>query len=395
MSAVTIKPIRSNADLEATKVRLAHLLSQSGGHDCDDEIEVLATLVEQFEARHAPIDAPDPISAIKYRMAEKGLSPRHLEPFIGSRARVSEILTGKRTLSLDMIRSLHDGLGIPYESLLTVPAKSGTVEDISRGTIDRLNRRGFNFDRVELPALISSSLTAAPPPTVLLRKTRTQRAALKMDQDALLIWQAAVLQKADSIYLANKFDAARFYAADLRQLAKTSAKTGAVRRAVEALTQHGIVLVVMESLPGIFLDGAAMVRADGTPVIGLTLRHSRIDNFWFTLLHEASHICLHYAFLIETRSAFVDDMDIVSEDVREQEADALARDSLIPPSFLEQVEWSDASSYEDLETLAARARVPLPVVAGRWQRDHQNYKKFARLIDRTSVRSSLEAAGVG
>src|SRR5262249_48292330 len=116
MSAMTIKPIRSSADLEATKDRLARLLSQPAGHDCDDEIEVLATLVEQFEARHTPIDAPDPVSAIKYRMAEKGLSARHLEPFIGSRARVSEILTGKRTLSLDMIRSLHDGLGIPYES---------------------------------------------------------------------------------------------------------------------------------------------------------------------------------------------------------------------------------------------------------------------------------------
>lgn len=137
-----------------------------------------------------------------------------------------------------------------------------------------------------------------------------------------------------------------------------------------------------------------MVRADGAPIIALTLRHSRIDNFWFTLLHEAAHICLHYHFLVETRSAFVDDIDIPSDDLREQEADALARDSLIPPTFLEQVIWSPASSYDDLETVATRARVPLSVVAGRWQREHQNYKKFARLIERTSVRAALEAAGI-
>jgi HTH-type transcriptional regulator/antitoxin HigA len=395
MPVVTIKPIRSGNDLQAAKERLARLLSQPNNHDCDDEIEVLTALVEQFEEKHARIEAPDPISAIKYRMVEKGLSPRQLEPFIGSRARVSEILTGKRSLSIDMIRSLHDGLGIPYESLLTAPAKTGSVEDISRDAIDRLNRQGLNLDREELPAFISSSLMAAPPPAALLRKTRTQRAALKTNQDALLIWQASVLQKADLMTLTGSFDPTRFSRADLRQLAKASAKVDGPRRAVDALTHHGIALVVMDSLPGTFLDGAAMVRSDGAPVVGLTLRHSRIDNFWFTLLHEAAHICLHYRFLVETRSAFVDDMDILSDDVREQEADALARDSLIPPMFLEQVIWNPTSSYDDLETVATRARVPLPVVAGRWQRDHQNYKKFARLIDRTSVRAALKAAGVG
>jgi HTH-type transcriptional regulator/antitoxin HigA len=386
---VTIKPIRSNADLQWTKARVAQLLSDVDNSELDDEIEVLTSLIEQFEGKYARIDPPDPVSAIKFRMVEKGLSPRQLEPFIGSRARVSEILSGKRTLSIDMIRSLHEGLGIPYESLLSAPAKAGNVEDISRHAIDRLNRRGFNLDREELPALISSTFTRASPPVALLRKTRTQRAASKTNQNALMIWQAAVQQKAGAANLANEFNPSRFSPADLRQIAKTSAKIDAPQRAIGALTQHGIVLVVIDPLPGTFLDGAAMVRPDGAPVIGLTLRHSRIDSFWFTLLHEASHICLHYNFLVETRSAFVDDMEIVSDDVREQEADALARDSLIPPGLLKQVIWSPASSYDDLVTIATRARVPLSIVAGRWQRDHQNYKKFARLIDRTSVRPAL------
>jgi HTH-type transcriptional regulator/antitoxin HigA len=85
---VTIKPIRNASDLSATKARLASLLSKNSG-ELDDEIEVLTTLIEQYEERFARVDAPDPIAAIKFRMQEKGLSPRQLEPFIGSRARVS------------------------------------------------------------------------------------------------------------------------------------------------------------------------------------------------------------------------------------------------------------------------------------------------------------------
>jgi hypothetical protein len=82
-------------------------------------------------------------------------------------------------------------------------------------------------------------------------------------------------------------------------------------------------------------------------------------------------------------------MEIRSENACEREADKLARDSLVPADILTQVSWGAATAHDDLITIAARARVHISVVAGRWQRDHQNYKKFARLIDRSSVRSML------
>jgi HTH-type transcriptional regulator / antitoxin HigA len=100
-------------------------------------------------------------------------------------------------------------------------------------------------------------------------------------------------------------------------------------------------------------------------------------------------LCLHYDILVDTHTAFVDDMEIRSDDTREQEADSLARESLIPANILQQVSWSSASSYDDLVIVSTRARVPLAVAAGRWQRDHQNYKKFSRLIDRSSVQALL------
>ena len=88
------------------------------GTDEGDAFEVLLTLIESYETRHFPISAPDPVEAIKFRMDQGGLTPRDLEPFIGPSGRVSEVLNRKRPLSLRMVKRLHDGLKIPYESLL-------------------------------------------------------------------------------------------------------------------------------------------------------------------------------------------------------------------------------------------------------------------------------------
>jgi HTH-type transcriptional regulator / antitoxin HigA len=388
MPIVTIKPIRNADDLRASKARLACLLSKSNGRELDDEIEVLTTLIERFEEKHALVATPDPIAAIKYRMQERGMSPRQLEPFIGSRARVSEVLSGKRQLSIDMIRSLHVGLGIPYESLISNRPKKSGIDQISGSAIERLNKLGFKLSRNEIPMFISSSLREVAP-VALLRKTRTQRAASKTDQGALLLWQAAVLQKCEATPPSKIFEPSKLCLNDLRQIAKMSATNDGPLRAVKELTNKGICVVVMPPLPGTFLDGAAMASPSGAPVVALTLRYDRIDNFWFTLLHELAHICLHFEMLLNTRTAFVDDMEIRSEDAYEQEADVLARKSFIPEEILSQVVWSHASAHDDLLTVATRARVLLAVVAGRWQRDHQNYKKFSRLIDRNSVRSLL------
>src|SRR5436305_1530370 len=83
-----------------------------------DRLDILVTLVEAWEAKHYPIDLPDPVEALKFHMEQKGLAPRDLIPLIGSRNRVSEVLNGKRSLTLGMIWRLHHGLGIPAESLI-------------------------------------------------------------------------------------------------------------------------------------------------------------------------------------------------------------------------------------------------------------------------------------
>jgi len=115
-----IQPIRTEAQYDAALARIAQLMGAKRGTNASDELEVLATLVEAFEAKRFPMDTPDPVAIIKFQMEQQGLTRKDLEPLIGSRARVSEVLTGKRNLTLPMIRRLHTGLGIPVDLLVGI-----------------------------------------------------------------------------------------------------------------------------------------------------------------------------------------------------------------------------------------------------------------------------------
>ncbi len=113
-----IKPIKNETDYQAALDEIESLFDAAPDTPEGDRLEVLTTLVEAYEERHYSIPMPDPIEAIAYHMESRGLTRRDLEPFIGSRARVSEILNRKRPLTMEMIRNLHKGLGIPAEILI-------------------------------------------------------------------------------------------------------------------------------------------------------------------------------------------------------------------------------------------------------------------------------------
>lgn len=113
-----ISPIKTHRDYRRALKEIEGLMSARRNTPEGDRLDVLVTLVEAWERRHYPIDFPDPIEAIKYHMEQNALSPRDLIPFIGGRNRVHEVLNGKRPLTLKMISRLHEGLGIPAESLI-------------------------------------------------------------------------------------------------------------------------------------------------------------------------------------------------------------------------------------------------------------------------------------
>lgn len=118
-----IKPIRTKADHKAALRLVSRLvdLDPAPGTPDGDMLEIMATLVAAYEARHFPIEPADPIEAIKFRMEQQGLAPRDLEPMIGRLNRVYEVLAGRRPLTMAMVWRLHTQLGIPAESLIRPP----------------------------------------------------------------------------------------------------------------------------------------------------------------------------------------------------------------------------------------------------------------------------------
>jgi len=115
---MNIKPIRNEKDYELALKRVESLMDAEFGTEDFDELEVLTTLIESYEAKHYTIDTPDPIEAIKFRMEQEGLRQKDLVKIFGNKVRVSEVLNKKRRLTLDMIRNINHDLHIPLESLL-------------------------------------------------------------------------------------------------------------------------------------------------------------------------------------------------------------------------------------------------------------------------------------
>jgi HTH-type transcriptional regulator/antitoxin HigA len=129
-----IQPVRTEAEHEAAVARIARLMGAEQGTAASDELEILATLVDAYEAKHFPMNLPDPVTILKFQMEQQGLTRKDLEPMIGSRARVSEILTGKRSLTLPMIRRLHTELGIPVDLLICAHPASPRSSRQNRST---------------------------------------------------------------------------------------------------------------------------------------------------------------------------------------------------------------------------------------------------------------------
>jgi HTH-type transcriptional regulator/antitoxin HigA len=115
---IQVRPIRTEADYDAALERIDALMGAKPDSPEGDELDVLVTLVDAYEEKRFPMDAPDPVTAIQFQMEQQGLTRKDLEPMIGSRARVSEVMTGKRSLTLAMVRRVRSGLGIPADLLV-------------------------------------------------------------------------------------------------------------------------------------------------------------------------------------------------------------------------------------------------------------------------------------
>lgn len=369
-----------------------------------EHLELLTLLVQDYESKNFPLSAPNPIDAIKFRMQQKDLSQSDLAPLFGGRSKVSEVLSGKRPLSLSMIRALHSNLGIPAEILLQESDSNFNnkqkiewerfplKEMISRGWIsanltDAKNRAEDLLKNFFAPIGNPTEVTA------LYLQTNSVRSARSMDKYALAAWTAQVLNSGLKENLGVKYQPNIVDIKFMQEVAKLSWFENGPILAKEFLAKHGIALIIEPHLQQTYLDGAAiMVKAD-RPVIGLSLRHDRLDNFWFALMHELAHIALHYG---QGITHFYDDLDInESENPKEKEADQLASEALIPENEWRKSPASVLKSPQSVEQLSKKLRISPAIVAGRIRREYKSYHILNNLVGHGKVRNLFDQSAGG
>lgn len=394
------KILHTETEYREALAYVENLMDAEPGSLEEEELELFSVLIVQYEQEHYPIDLPDPVEAIKFRMEQEGLSRKDMRKYLGSQSKVSEILNRKRTLSLSMMRALHEGLGIPAEVLLQDPGKE--LDDCKHNYKDypftEMYKRGYfkSFngtlyqakEQAEELLLDLFSVFGDKMPQPIYCKNSDK----EVDINALIAWQARVVE------LASQEDLPPFSPENLtpnliEEAVKLSYFSQGPQMVRELLNKKGIHFIILKHLPYTYLDGACFSSLSGRPVIGITLRHDRVDNFWFTLAHELAHAVLHLS--KDRQTAFFDDTYqsvLKSKDPREIEANQLARDALIPPDV-----WAGA----DEELLAATRTRPIrefaeylgvspAIVAGRIRWETEEYSKFSKLVGYRKIREQLE-----
>ena len=397
-----IKLIKSNQEHEQALARLMSLMDTDPQPNSaeEGELDVLALLIEKYEQEMFPIDPPEPIEAIKFRMEQQGLIKKDLIPYIGSAPKVTEVLNGTRNLSLNMIRKLRDGLGISAEVLIQKPEQKTIIDEEIRWQsfpLAEMRKRGYfegftaslselkEYAAEELGKFLSSVENGLSLKPALLRSSAHLRANDKeIDRYALWAWQVRVLQKAKEDNLKKTYIKSTVNLEWMTQLAQLSWSDQGPNLAKEYLNRYGIHLIVEPHLPKTYLDGAVCLSDRGNPIVVLTLRHDKLDSFWFSLMHELAHLALH---VDRSEVWYLDDLDANGGDEIEQEADALAQKALLP---VEEYTLTQVSSPESVETLARKLNVSPCIIAGRKRYDLDNHRLFGTRF-RDKVRPFFES----
>ncbi|OGH15914.1 MAG: hypothetical protein A2869_00315 [Candidatus Levybacteria bacterium RIFCSPHIGHO2_01_FULL_40_58] len=387
-----IKPIKTEEDYKRALKWVEDLMDKDPNPDSEEgeKLELLATLIKEYEANAFPDTLPDPVEAILFRMEQQGLKPADLAHYLGSSSRVSEVLSRKRSLTLDMMRKLEAGLGIPAKVLLK---KSDDFEDASSWSnypLREMAKRGYfedkNIKEYTSKQLIEDFFSPVGAPTAfvgMLRKTY-YRSKKPVDKYALAIWSAYIVKKANKIKYPTKFDKSSLTPQFMERMVKLSVEPNGVLLARDLLIKTGIGFVVEPHFQNTYLDAITIMTNKDHPIIGMTLRQDRLDNFWFTLMHELAHIALHFDSPIDLFYDDLDDKENLSSE--EQAADGFARETLIPESKWVNSPAKLVPSPIAAQSLARELGVNPAIVAGRMRYENDKYPYLFALLGQGKVR---------
>lgn len=391
-----IKVIKTEQDYQEALKLVEELMGCDPNPDSaeGEQLSLLSALIRDYESKLFQNSLPDPIEAIKFRMEQANLRPVDLIPYIGSRSRVSEILSGKRKLTLDMVRALSDGLGIPARVLIHNPEsdENKDYETWDNRLVSEMEKRGYfgnaSIKKNKKSELLKKFFSLFEPQeqlAVMHRKSHYRSSPLT-DKHALDAWAIQVFKKAQKIKTIKKYKHGVVDIGFMRELAKISIREDGPLMAQKRLKDSGIILIIEDHFPKTYLDGATILINKDNPIIGLTLRYDRLDNFWFTLMHELAHISLHFN---QDISLFYDEIEGVKGadmNSKEQEADELAEEALLPKAKWEVSPARLIPSYMAAHSLADELGVHVAIIAGQIRHKGNKYVYLNKIVNEAKVR---------
>lgn len=357
-------------------------------------LELLAKLVEDYEKTHFVFENPDPVDAILFRMEQQGLRQKDIADHLGGKNRASEILARKRPLTLPMIRSLYERLDIPANLLIREPEAEyvGEAQEVGVESVPskEILRRKWVRSTNDLNEWIRNALAPTGSPA-FLKHTLTVGATTATNRTKVWLWLARVREIAESrTYLHGRYKRDSLNEETISYLVRLSWMERGPQLAREFLEDKGVALVIEPHLKGSKLDGAALLSRNGIPIIGLTVRHDRFDNFWFTLIHECIHAWKH---LDAAGLRAITDEDVEVPDAEpvaiEKEANTLAAELLLPRGTWRRSEAFLNPSASAIYDLATKLQINPAIVAGRLRYERKNYTLFTRLIGNGQVRRAF------
>lgn len=391
---IKIKPIKNEEDYKEALGWVEELMDKNPDPESEEgeKLSLLVALIKDYESNAFPESLPDPVDAILFRMEQQNLKPSDLIPYLGSSSRVSEILSHKRSLTIPMMRNLESGLGIPAKILLKESNELNTeVNNFwSKFPLKEMEKRKYFGDKTlknsNAKELIDDFFRPVGSYDLfsgMLRKTY-YRSKNPVNKYALAIWSAYVIKKANTIKYPTTFKKGSVNPEFMRKIAKLSVDSEGPLLARDLLKEHGIGLVAERHFPNTYLDAITTMTNKDHPVIGLTIRHDRLDNFWFTLMHELAHVALHFDNPINLFYDDLDDKDASSNE--EKAADKHADEALIPESKWVNSPARLIPSPIAAQSLARELGIHLAIVAGKMRHENARYRYLFGLLGQGEVR---------
>jgi len=252
---------------------------------------------------------------------------------------------------------------------------------VTKKEIERLPKEFRTDSELAIHTLLKKNLNIDQSGTKLFRKR------LDANESLAKYWLARVSEAANFIEAWRSPPA--FKPIDtkfLEQFARLSVEAEHINLVEQHLANYGIIVVHERSIPGMKVDGASFLLASGRPVVALSLRYSRLDIYWFVLMHELAHVSAHYSKLIEP---ILDDVDSDSQDDLEIEANSIAANSLIPRNVWRSANARYNSSEAEILELARKAKTHPAIVAGRLQRESGKHYLFADIVNSVNTRQII------